>query len=335
MKIGRNDPCPCGSGIKYKKCCAGKQQSGEGPAGVKETMDELRKALEGETFNSMEEANAFIGRHMQQRNKAPIEEFCGLSSEQMHLILDFPFDTPELVSFPSRLDVAPEAPIMTLFTLLAEGIGTEGLKATATGNLPRNFCREAALSFWGEEKYREKTRYGGINKEMDFRQMHLVRVIAELAGLVRKYKGRFILGQDCRKLFTKDGSAGIYPLLFRAAAREYNWGYQDLYPDYPIIQQSVLFTLILLHRFGDQWRDCSFYTDRFIRAFPSLLDEPQHYSFETAENTVRGCYSLRALDRFAEFLGLVEIERPPEDVFRQDFRLRKLPLLDHMVRFHL
>ena len=24
-KIGRNDPCPCGSGQKYKKCCAGRQ----------------------------------------------------------------------------------------------------------------------------------------------------------------------------------------------------------------------------------------------------------------------------------------------------------------------
>ncbi|HEY2527541.1 MAG TPA: SEC-C metal-binding domain-containing protein [Xanthobacteraceae bacterium] len=21
-KIGRNDPCPCGSGLKYKRCCA-------------------------------------------------------------------------------------------------------------------------------------------------------------------------------------------------------------------------------------------------------------------------------------------------------------------------
>jgi uncharacterized protein YecA (UPF0149 family) len=21
VKIGRNDPCPCGSGLKYKKCC--------------------------------------------------------------------------------------------------------------------------------------------------------------------------------------------------------------------------------------------------------------------------------------------------------------------------
>lgn len=26
-KLGRNDPCPCGSGKKYKKCCAG-QASG-------------------------------------------------------------------------------------------------------------------------------------------------------------------------------------------------------------------------------------------------------------------------------------------------------------------
>ena len=23
-KIGRNDPCPCGSGKKHKKCCLGK-----------------------------------------------------------------------------------------------------------------------------------------------------------------------------------------------------------------------------------------------------------------------------------------------------------------------
>jgi hypothetical protein len=22
QKVGRNDPCPCGSGLKFKKCCA-------------------------------------------------------------------------------------------------------------------------------------------------------------------------------------------------------------------------------------------------------------------------------------------------------------------------
>jgi hypothetical protein len=27
-KVGRNDPCPCGSGRKYKKCCEAKQAQG-------------------------------------------------------------------------------------------------------------------------------------------------------------------------------------------------------------------------------------------------------------------------------------------------------------------
>ena len=28
-KIGRNDPCPCGSGKKYKKCCMLKDMKGQ------------------------------------------------------------------------------------------------------------------------------------------------------------------------------------------------------------------------------------------------------------------------------------------------------------------
>src|SRR5215831_2474099 len=27
MKIGRNEPCPCGSGKKYKKCCLAKDEA--------------------------------------------------------------------------------------------------------------------------------------------------------------------------------------------------------------------------------------------------------------------------------------------------------------------
>lgn len=39
-KVGRNDPCPCGSGLKYKKCCLlkpvqqkdkGKKDKGQSP----------------------------------------------------------------------------------------------------------------------------------------------------------------------------------------------------------------------------------------------------------------------------------------------------------------
>jgi len=33
-KIGRNDPCPCGSGRKYKKCCLQKDNADGAEAGA-------------------------------------------------------------------------------------------------------------------------------------------------------------------------------------------------------------------------------------------------------------------------------------------------------------
>ena len=40
LNPGRNDPCPCGSGKKYKKCCLGKTTSPVEPAVA--TTAELR-----------------------------------------------------------------------------------------------------------------------------------------------------------------------------------------------------------------------------------------------------------------------------------------------------
>ncbi|MFZ5634690.1 MAG: YecA family protein [Bacillota bacterium] len=46
MKIGRNAPCPCGSGKKYKKCCLNKQGH-EHPPEELEKIKELLKAKKG------------------------------------------------------------------------------------------------------------------------------------------------------------------------------------------------------------------------------------------------------------------------------------------------
>jgi hypothetical protein len=99
MKIGRNDPCPCGSGRKYKNCCLEDQGSGlppEGPAGV---FAEIRQALQGRQFSSLEELRSFTDRFMRQRNQASLDDFHALSPERIHRILVFPFDSPELVTY--------------------------------------------------------------------------------------------------------------------------------------------------------------------------------------------------------------------------------------------
>lgn len=51
MKIGRNDPCQCGSGKKYKKCCMDKQnlnQNAAQPGTLRFSYD----IKEGEDFHA-------------------------------------------------------------------------------------------------------------------------------------------------------------------------------------------------------------------------------------------------------------------------------------------
>lgn len=52
MSIGRNDPCPCGSGKKYKKCCLNRVVQGVPPAVERlsafppEVAEKIREAQE-------------------------------------------------------------------------------------------------------------------------------------------------------------------------------------------------------------------------------------------------------------------------------------------------
>lgn len=333
-KIGRNDPCPCGSGQKYKKCCLSNDDSSGNPASKGSLSGELQELVAGRTFGSLKEANAFIGWQIAQKNRQGREEFEGLSSEQMRKILYAPFDSPQVVTFPEVLEMEPVAPVMHLLDLLLDAIGPEGIRPTATGNLPRNLCRNVALAFHGEEGYREITKYAGINTEPDFPELHVTRLVAELAGLVRKYRGKFILGKTCRTLRASAGNRALYPVLFEAFVRRYEWGYIDRYPESPFIQSSFLFSLLLLSRHGDQQHPESFYRERYLKAFPMLLQGVPESEYWTPEKLVGNCYSLRVLQRFAEFFGLVEIERIGNRLIPDEIRIRKRPLLDKVAKFH-
>lgn len=158
-------------------------------------------------------------------------------------------------------------------------------------------------------------------------------MVAELAGLIRKYKGKFILGRECRTLLADKGLMAIYPRLFRAFVQEYNWAYRDSWEEMPLLQHSFLFTLYLLKKHGDEWQTNQFYEDCFLRAFPQLLSQVEPISaYTSAEQVVRISYSLRCLRGFLNFMGLAEIEEVSKRSFREGFRLRKRPLLDQVVQ---
>ena len=333
--VGRNDPCPCGSGKKFKKCCLESEKSVRSNGGTAEVLADLRQGLATMQFASQTELEEFVERNTQQRNRRSLDEFHGLTPEQMYRMLYYPFASPEFFHFPEELDTSPTAPIVTLFGLLTEAIGEQGLKPTARGNLPRKFCREAALAYWGEKVYREKTRFGGINREEQFPDLHITRLVAELAGLIRKYRGRFILSRNCRALLTGKGLAALYPQMFRAYVEQFNWSYRDLHPELRLIQTAFVFTLYLLTRYGDTWRPDEFYEDGFLRAFPMVLDEVPPEPVFTPEEQVRACYTWRTLVHFAGFFGLVTVEPVSDERFCHEYRVKNLPLLHEAVQFQV
>ncbi|MCH9614163.1 MAG: hypothetical protein SP1CHLAM54_11770 [Chlamydiia bacterium] len=56
QKVGRNDPCPCGSGKKYKKCCEKKSYLQRKTATVltsSKTADKVAKAAQGAKMGSL------------------------------------------------------------------------------------------------------------------------------------------------------------------------------------------------------------------------------------------------------------------------------------------
>lgn len=94
-KIGRNDPCPCGSGKKYKQCCMAKAVEavpqgfamgtevvalGDSPleAGfdrrkIERTTAHMTHLLNSREWESVEEANAFLAGIMESGNPPSCE----------------------------------------------------------------------------------------------------------------------------------------------------------------------------------------------------------------------------------------------------------------------
>lgn len=326
-KIGRNDACPCGSGKKYKRCCGR-----AGTSRVSETMEDLEKALSEQDFATTDEVQAFVFAYQQRVNTTGRDDFDGLSPAQMAALLYSPMASPDTLAFAQSGIAAAHTPVMVLFNTMAEAIGEAGVKTTAKGNLPRALCHSAYNAYPGVVTNDPMADLISVNREDDFQALHVTRLVARMAGLIRKYKGRFLLTRKAERLRVQNGT---YPLLLEAFAAQFNWAYSDGYPDLPIVQHAFAFSLYLIHRHGDTPHTEDFYEDAFLRAFPMAFDDVEPRPYASAETTLRRCYTLRTLIRFAAFFGLVDIVQISMGLGEPRYRVTKTPLFSDVIQFHL
>jgi hypothetical protein len=70
-RIGRNDPCPCGSGKKYKKCCLGSEDAPQKESAT--WMDEEGMHVVGKGQRpAIEEQERMTAAYQQKIRKSPL-----------------------------------------------------------------------------------------------------------------------------------------------------------------------------------------------------------------------------------------------------------------------
>jgi hypothetical protein len=139
----------------------------------------------------------------------------------------------------------------TLLNALKESGGT---KATVAGNLNRKFVAETMEKIDLTPRTLEIIRRANkVINEQDVWDLHLARVILELAGLIRKHSGMFKVVQKRSHLMQHENAGALYQLLFLTFFRKFNLSYLDGMAEAPFVQQAVAVSLFMVSRLMDQW----------------------------------------------------------------------------------
>ncbi len=332
-KIGRNDPCPCGSGKKYKNCCMGKEDGEREESMNERLMEEIGEQISDQAFGSLAEANEFIGRFMERKGSVSQIDFLGLSSHQIHRVLYDPLETLEdMVRFNHALE--PEAfqeiPVVKNTLVFLSRLKDLGpIKSTAKGNLPLAFARELYDAFiYPSDRFHPR-----IRSEEEAVSVNSLRHVLKMCGWLKKAKNHYSLTVKGTKLVEQGFSASHFFTLMNVFVRRFNWAFQDRYPLFWIIQGGAVFSLYLLHRKAQQFVTDKILADSFVRAFPAVLGEAEAAFYAAPSDEVGSCFSLRFLERFCEYFGLVDIRREKKGLYEFELSVKKSAFYDQYIHW--
>ena len=341
LKLGRNDPCHCGSGNKYKKCCLIKDdQNSKQKNPATDAAAELRAAMQGQQFHSIDEAQAFIQAFNESKNSKPIAEFYGLSASQMHKLQHQPFNASPTLNFNwQAITNFEHSPMPWLMKTLLMQMGKQKVKATATGalgaNLVKSICEHFNAIF--EPHNIGRFPFQKVHKEMDFQDLYLARFLLNQMGYMRKFKGYFILTKKGESAYHgfMDEASNMNREFFQDAIYSYciklDWNSMDEHEPNTIIQMSWAFCLFMLtKKDASPWHIDDLAED-FVQAFPALINESDYVDRAMIVQSISYCLQHRLVENFGRHFGLLDISYSQKIPMRP--KLRRSNLCKKLIQF--
>jgi hypothetical protein len=298
-----------------------------------QVFDEMRAAMKGQTFESIEKAQAFADGWLAKKNAEPKSDFFGLSPQQMgRLLYQALEDTSDIVTLNRDLsnEKILEAPIVKEAVYFLRRLGElEPLKATAKGNLPQAFAREIHNRFPEHPEFAFR-----IASEEDDLKLNALRHILDMCGWIKKRNQKFSLTQKGKVLNGKGFGTEDFQHLLHTYTQKFNWASRDFFPEFRIIQQAFLFSCYLLHRKAKAGASADELSNYFVQAFPTLtkIDE-RNLSPEESLELAQRSFFVRFIERFCEYFGLVTVEKKEKISFRLDYFVRTTPFFDELFQW--
>ena len=264
---------------------------------------------------NLDDINRHVGEIMHAQNAAPKPNFNGFSSEQMHMMLYRPLEVGCPVQLRRLTEEQMERiPVMRQALHLMNVLSSEELKLTAQGYIPPKMIAELyelGSHSWNTDWYKQKS-------EPKTEEVQVLRVVLKECGLIKTRVGKLSLTAKGKQLLANHNELLRTIILF--LFKDYNTGWLDLYDDNEVGNLGRLYSLWLLHHYGEDWRDTGFYADEYSRAFPML-------------NAGYG-YEYRVFNRLFRFIGLCEINESDEfKGLNWGKEVRKTEILDLMFTF--
>lgn len=245
------------------------------------------------------------------KNNSPLDDFLGLSPSDMHDLVYYPHQNNSVVKIRSDIDNATldRIPFFRIIEELLKIVERDSfIKLTPLGALPKKIMVEL-YSYKFIPEYFLENGTTKLTRQQDSISIENARLVAEVAGFVKKIKGKFSLTKNGNLLLKSENRLKLFHSVIEAFTERFMWSYNDGYPEHPIAQQGWAFSVFMLAKFGNEFRQGEFYGDGYVTAFPNFIDFFHDVNYGTPRDNCIRCYVVRTFDRFFDWLGIVTVEK--------------------------
>jgi hypothetical protein len=249
----------------------------------------------------------FVENQQNKQNSIGIDDFDGLSPDTMHNLLYSSFTDKGLVQLNKNIstETINKIPIFKLVKHFMQILEREKqIKLTKAEYLPPKFVKE----LYEKTELKDDGIETGIIKlvsEIDAAIIFESRTISQMCGFSKVRKNEVSLTKIGELLLKDDRK--LYFQLMEVFINKFNWGMISYYQDDGFIQRSIGYTLYLLDKYGNEYREEKFYYDKFIKAFPTsinVFEYDRNPDFKAGFH--EGAYLNRVFRTFLKYIGAIE-----------------------------